>query len=60
MQKSIFYWFRNDRILPKKYDWNSKSMKTKNYVTNFGRHTTLKNHFLWFTLGSITIMRVSK
>ena len=30
--------------------WNSKSMKTKNYVRNYARYNTLKNHFVWFTL----------
>ena len=33
---------------------NSKSTKTKNYVTNHARYTMLKNHFLLFTLGRMT------
>ena len=40
-------------------DWNSKSTKTKNYVTNYSRYTMLKI-FLWLTLGRITVMRISK
>ena len=27
-------------------NWNTKSTKTKNYVTNYARYTTLKNHFV--------------
>ena len=40
--------------------WNSKSTKPKNYVKNYARYTTLKNHFLWFTLRLKTVMRISK
>ena len=43
----------------KTYGWN-KSTKTKNYVINYARYTTLKNHFLWFMLGRVTVMRISK
>ena len=39
---------------------NSKFKKTKNYVTNYARCTTLKKYFLWFTLGHMTVMRISK
>ena len=39
---------------------NSKSTKNKNYVQNYTRCTMLKNHFLWFTLGRMTVMRISK
>ena len=38
--------------------WNSKSLKTKNYVTNYARYAMLKNHFLWFMLGHMTVMRI--
>ena len=38
----IFYRFGNDRILPKKCGWNSKSSKTKDYVRNYARYTKLK------------------
>ena len=27
---------------------------------NYTRYTTLKNDFLWFTLGHVTVMRISK
>ena len=27
---------------------NSKSAKTKNYITNYARYTMLKNHGLWW------------
>ena len=37
------------------YGWNSKSMKTKNYVRNYTRYTVLKNNFLWFTLGPMRV-----
>ena len=40
--------------------WNSKSTKNKNYVRNYARCTTLKNHFLQFMLGHTTAMRISK
>ena len=40
--------------------WNSKSTKNKNYVRNYARCTTLKNHFLQFMLGHMTAMRISK
>ena len=40
--------------------WNSKSTKNKNYVKNYDRCTTLKHDFLWFTLGHMTVMRISK
>ena len=39
---------------------NSKSKKTKNYLRNYSRYTTLKNNFLLFTLGHMTVMRISK
>ena len=32
------------------------SRKTKNYVRNYTRYTTLKSHFLWFTLGCTTVI----
>ena len=51
----IFYRFGNGQILPKK-----KSTKTKNFEINYTRYTTLKNHFLWFTMGHMTVMRISK
>ena len=37
-----------------------ESTKTKNYLKNYVRYTTLKNYFLWFTLGRMTIMRISE
>ena len=40
--------------------WNSKSMKTKNYIRNYARYTMLKNHLLWFMLGNMSVMRISK
>ena len=40
--------------------WNSKSTKTKYYLRNYGRYTMLKNHLLWFMLGCMTVMRISK
>ena len=45
---------------PKKGALSSKSMKTKNYVTHYARHTMLKNHLLWFMLGHMAVMRISK
>ena len=45
---------------PKKVALSSKSMKTKNYVTYYGRYTMLKNHLLWFMLGHMAVMRMSK
>ena len=30
------------------------------YLRNYVKYTTLKNHFLWFMLGHITVMRISK
>ena len=56
---NIFYRFGNDRILPKNVRLKQKSTKTKNYVINYARYTTLKNHFLWFTLGRVTVIRIS-
>ena len=35
--------------------WNRKSMKSKDYVRNYAR-----THYLWFMLGPITVMRISK
>ena len=35
-------------------------MKTKDYVINYARYTTIKNHFVWFMLGRVTVMRISK
>ena len=55
----IFYRFRNDLILLiLLLKW--KSMETKNYVTNYARNNTLKNHLSWFTLGHTIVMRISK
>ena len=34
-------------------------MKTKNYARSYARYTKLKNH-LWFTLGPMTVKRISK
>ena len=45
----FFYRFGNDRIPPKTCRWNRSLRKLK---------TTLKNHFLWFTLGRVTVMRI--
>ena len=53
------YRFGNDEILPKTCSWNSKFTKTKNHARNYDRYATLKNH-LWFTLGGMTVMRISK
>lgn len=39
----------------KKCGWNSKSTKTKKYVTIYARFTMLENHFLWFTLGILLL-----
>ena len=38
--------------------WNSKSAKTKNDVKSYARYPMLKNHFLWFALGCMTVMRI--
>ena len=32
--------------------WNSKSLKTKNYVTNYARYATLKKSFLMVYIGT--------
>ena len=40
--------------------WNSKSTTNKNYRRNYARCTTLKNHFLWFMLGCMTVVNISK
>ena len=48
------------RYYQKRWGWNSESPKTKNYATTYARHTTLKNCFLRFTLGHMTVMRISK
>ena len=56
----IFYRFGNDRILPKNVRLKQKSTKTKNYVINYARYTTLKNGFLLFTLGRMIVMRIPK
>ena len=32
--------------------WNSKSQKTKNYITNYARYTTLKKSFLMVYVGT--------
>ena len=37
--------------------WNSQSPKT---ATNYARYTTLKNLVIWFTLGHMTVTRISK
>ena len=55
-----FYSFGNDRILPKNVRLKQKSTKTKNCEINYARYTTLKIHFLWFTLGRVTVMKISK
>ena len=34
-----------------------KSKKTKKYIRNYDRYTTLKNHFLCFTLGNIALFK---
>ena len=57
---NIFYRFGNGRILPENVRLKYKSTKTKNYVINYGRYTTLKNHFLWFKFGRLTVMRISE
>ena len=57
---NIFYSFGNDRILPKNVRLKQKSTKTKNYVTNYARYTTLKNHFLWFKSERMTVTKISK
>ena len=44
ISSDLFYRFGNDRI----------------YEINYARYTTLKNHFLWFMLGRMTVMRISK
>ena len=54
-------YFKNSQMIkyyPKTYSWNSRSMKTKNYERNCARCITLKNHFLWFTLGCMNVMRI--
>ena len=55
---NFFYRFGKDQILPKNVRLKQKSTKTKNYVINYARYTMLKNHFLWFTLGCVTVMRI--
>ena len=45
----IIYIFRNDQILPRNLQLKQKATKIKNFVINYARYTTLKNH-LWFTL----------
>ena len=32
-------------------------MKTKKYIKNYARSTMLKNHFLCFTLGRMTLLQ---
>ena len=44
----------------KTWSWNSNYTKTKNYARSYARYTKLKNHFLWFTLGPMTVKRISK
>ena len=39
----------------KMWGWNSKSTKTKNYIKNWGRYTTLKKS-LYFTLRCMTLL----
>ena len=56
----IFYRFGNGQILPKNVKLKWKSTKTKNFEINYARYTTLKNHFLWFTMGRMTVKRISK
>ena len=34
--------------------------KLKNYVINYARYIMLKNHFLWFALEHVTVIRTSK
>ena len=51
-----FRWSEIIEYYGKKCSWNSMSMKTKNYVRNYTRYTTLKSHFLWFTLGYTTVV----
>ena len=48
--------FGNDRILPKNTRLKYKSTKTKNYVKNYARYTTLNNYFLWFTMGRMIVI----
>ena len=57
---NIFYRFGNDPILPKNVRLKYKSRKTKNYIINYARYIKLENHFLWFTLEHVTVMRISK
>ena len=59
-RRATFYRYGNDQILPKTCSWNSKSAEAKNYVINYIRYTMLKNNFLWFRLGHMTVMRISK
>ena len=40
--------------------WNSKSTKTKKYVKNYSRYSTLKNRFLCVTLGYVPLIRMLK
>ena len=56
----IFCRFGNDQILPKNVQLKWNSTKTKNYLINYTRYLTLKNHFLLFTLGCMTVGRISK
>ena len=37
-------------------DWNSKSTKTKKYIKNYARYTTLKNNSLCFTFGRMALL----
>ena len=63
MSKSnIFYRFENDQIYTtKKHVAEIANLSpTKSYVTNYARYTMLKNHFLRFKLGHMTVMRISK
>ena len=57
---NIFCGFRNDGILSKNVRLKQKFTKSKNYVMNYTTYAKLKNHFLWFTLGCVTVMRISK
>ena len=46
----MLYRFENNRILPKNMRLKMKSTKTKNYVKNDVRYTTLKNDVRYATL----------
>ena len=56
----IFYRFGNDRILTKNLGQIKVYKNYKNYTINYARYTMLKNHFLWFRLGCMIVIRMSK